>query len=110
MELDQGLIPICLASLQNRRAPVGGNNAKSVGPLLLNPEAFQAPRGLTFGNAGRNDLNNPRRWNTDVAMLKHFAMPHETNLEFRAEAFNLFNATPISYLRSYAWKSSQQHY
>ncbi|WP_158790370.1 carboxypeptidase-like regulatory domain-containing protein [Granulicella sp. L60] len=73
--------------------PVGGNNPKSVGPLLLNPAAFVAPRGLTFGNAGRNDLNNPRRWNTDVAMLKHFAMPYNTNLELRAEAFNVFNAT-----------------
>ena len=73
--------------------PVGGNNSKSVGPLLLNPAAFIAPRGLTFGNAGRNDLNNPRRWNTDVAVLKNFALPYETNLEFRAEAFNVFNAT-----------------
>lgn len=73
--------------------PVGGNNSESVGPLLLNPAAFVAPRGLTFGNAGRNDLNNPRRWNTDVALLKHFATPYNTNLEFRAEAFNVFNAT-----------------
>jgi hypothetical protein len=59
----------------------------------MNPAAFRAPRGLTFGNSGRNILNNPRRWNTDVAMLKHFSLPYETNLEFRAEAFNLFNAT-----------------
>jgi hypothetical protein len=73
--------------------PVGGNNSKSVGPLLLNPAAFAAPRGLTFGNAGRNVLNNPRRWNTDASLLKHIAMPHETELQFRAEAFNLFNAT-----------------
>jgi len=73
--------------------PVGGNNSKSYGPILMNPAAFQAPRGLTFGNAGRNILNNPRRWNTDVAMLKHFSLPYETNLEFRAEAFNVFNAT-----------------
>ena len=73
--------------------PVGGNNSKSFGPLLMNPAAFRAPRGLTFGNSGRNILNNPRRWNTDVAMLKHFSLPYETNLEFRAEAFNLFNAT-----------------
>jgi hypothetical protein len=73
--------------------PVGGNNSKSFGPLLLNPGAFVAPRGLTFGNAGRNDLNNPRRWNTDVAVLKRFPLPYETNLEFRAEAFNVFNAT-----------------
>ncbi len=73
--------------------PVGGNNGKSVGPLLLNPAAFVAPRGLTFGNAGRNVLNNPRRWNTDASLLKHFATPHDTSVEFRAEAYNIFNAT-----------------
>jgi len=75
------------------RLPAGGNNSKSFGPLLLNPAAFVAPRGLTFGNAGRNSLNNPSRWNWDTALLKQITLPHETNLEFRAEAFNVFNNT-----------------
>jgi hypothetical protein len=75
------------------RKPAGGNNSKSVGPLLLNPGAFVAPRGLTFGNAGRNSLNNPRRWNSDMAMLKHFPVYERVNAEFRAEAFNVFNTT-----------------
>jgi hypothetical protein len=75
------------------RIPAGGKNSQSFGPLLLNPAAFIAPRGLTFGNAGRNSLNNPSRWNWDTALLKQITMPHETNLEFRAEAFNVFNNT-----------------
>jgi hypothetical protein len=75
------------------RKPSGGNNSKSFGPLLLNPAAFVAPRGLTFGNAGRNDLNNPRRWNSDMAILKHFPVYERVNAEFRAEAFNVFNTT-----------------
>jgi hypothetical protein len=75
------------------RKPQGGNNSKSVGPLLLNPAAFVAPRGLTFGNAGRNSLNNPRRWNSDMALLKHFPVYQRVNAEFRAEAFNVFNTT-----------------
>jgi hypothetical protein len=75
------------------RIPTGGNNSKSVGPLLLNPAAFIAPRGLTFGNAGRNDLNNPRRWNSDMAVLKYFPVDERVNAEFRAEAFNVFNTT-----------------
>jgi hypothetical protein len=75
------------------RLPVGGKNSKSFGPLLLNPAAFIAPRGLTFGNAGRNSLNNPSRWNWDTALLKQFPLPRETSLEFRAEAFNVFNNT-----------------
>ena len=71
----------------------GGNNSQSFGPLLLNPDAFAAPRGLTFGNAGRNVLNNPHRTNFDMSLLKHFTLPHESDLEFRAEAFNVFNHT-----------------
>lgn len=74
-----------------RRA--GGNNSKSFGPLLLNPAAFAAPRGLTFGDAGRNALNNPRRTNFDMSLLKHFKLPYAGDLEFRAEAFNVFNHT-----------------
>jgi hypothetical protein len=73
--------------------PAGGNNGLSEGPLLLNPGAFAAPRGLSFGDAGRNVLNNPRRWNFDMALEKRFPMPRETSLEFRGEAFNVFNHT-----------------
>jgi hypothetical protein len=73
--------------------PVGGNNAESVGPLLDNPAAYAAPRGLTFGNCGRNSLNNPRRTNFNLSLLKHFKILGERDIEFRAEAYNLFNHT-----------------
>jgi len=68
------------------------------GPLLFNPSAFVAPRGLTFGNAGRNILANPRRTNFDMALLKHFAITESKYFEFRAEAFNVFNHTEYSWL------------
>jgi len=70
-----------------------GNNAQSFGPLLENPSQFVAPRGLTFGNAGRNFLNNPRQLNFDMALAKHFKITEASQLEFRAEAFNIFNHT-----------------
>jgi len=73
--------------------PSPGNNRRSVGPLLGNPSQFVAPRGLTFGDAGRNFLNNPSRLNFDVALLKHFKILESRQLEFRAEAFNVFNHT-----------------
>ncbi len=68
-------------------------NASSLGPLLFNPAAFAAPRGLTFGDAGRNFLNNPHRLNFDMTLLKNFKVKEGSNLEFRAEAFNIFNHT-----------------
>ena len=63
------------------------------GPLLFNPSAYVAPRGLTFGDCGRNSLNNPTRTNFNVSLLKHWKVFGERDLEFRAEAFNVFNHT-----------------
>jgi hypothetical protein len=68
-------------------------NTKSFGPLLSNPNRFVAPRGLTFGNAGRNFLTNPHRTNFDLSLLKHFVIREGSVIEFRAEAFNVFNHT-----------------
>jgi hypothetical protein len=73
--------------------PAPGNNSQSFGPLIGNPSEFVAPRGLTFGDAGRNYLNNPGRVNFDMALLKHFKIRESGVLEFRAEAFNIFNHT-----------------
>jgi hypothetical protein len=75
------------------RVAAGGQNGKSFGPLLLNPAAFIAPRGLTFGNAGRNVLDNPNRWNWDLALLKQTPIGEHIHAEFRVESFNLFNNT-----------------
>ena len=69
------------------------NNAQSLGHLQDNPLQFVAPRGLTFGNAGRNFLNNPSRVNFDMALLKHFKLTENSDVEFRAEMFNIFNHT-----------------
>jgi hypothetical protein len=76
-----------------KHAPYGGDNPESFGPILGNPAAFAAPVGLTFGNAGRNFMRNPDRLNFDTALLKHFKITEGSNLEFRAEAFNVFNHT-----------------
>ena len=66
----------------------------NLGPLLLNPGAFAAPEGLTFGNSGRNFLRNPSRTNFNASLLKNFKAFHEKlDIEFRAESYNLFNHT-----------------
>jgi len=63
------------------------------GPLIFNPAAFAAPRGLTFGNSGRNSLRNPQRTNFDLALFKRFVVSEAKWFEFRGEAFNVFNHT-----------------
>ncbi len=66
------------------------------GPAFYNANAFAAPRGLTFGDAGRNILRNPRQTNFDMALFKHFPIHESVSFEFRAEAFNVFNHTEYS--------------
>jgi carboxypeptidase family protein len=69
-----------------------------LGPLYGNPAAFVAPRGLSFGDAGRNILRNPRQTNFDMALFKHFAIKESMSVEFRAEAFNVFNHVEWGYI------------
>jgi hypothetical protein len=74
--------------------PTGaGNNSTTIGPVIGNPGRFVAPTGLTFGNAGRNFLNNPSRTNFDVAIAKNFPLREGRSFQFRIESFNLFNHT-----------------
>jgi hypothetical protein len=70
----------------------------SFGPAYGNPGAFVAPVGLTFGDAGRNILRNPRQTNFDMALFKHFAIKESMSVEFRAEAFNVFNHLEWGYI------------
>jgi hypothetical protein len=63
------------------------------GPLFYNPAAYTAPIGLTFGNVGRNTLNNPSRVNFDFGLFKRFSFGEKRALDFRWENFNLFNHT-----------------
>jgi hypothetical protein len=63
------------------------------GPLPYNPGVFVAPRGLTFGDAGRNSPPNPSWSNWNVALFKHFAIKENMEIELRGEAFNVFNHT-----------------
>jgi len=66
------------------------------GPRLYNSDAFGAPQGLTYGNAGRSVLNMPSRTNFDMGLFKNFAIHEAMHFEFRAEAFNIFNHTQWS--------------
>ena len=74
-------------------APAAGNNGQSFGPLLYNPGIFAPPQGLTFGNSGRNYLNNPSRYNFDLSLFKNFRINEKQNFQIRGEAFNLLNNT-----------------
>jgi len=84
--------------------PGGGNSRNvrrpdlipGVNPFLpsggLNPAAFSAPKPGTFGNLQRGFLHGPSDVQADLTLAKKFPLIREsTNLEFRAEFYNILN-------------------
>ena len=56
----------------------------------IDPAAFAAPAG-EFGTAPRNLLAGPGTWQIDMGADKSFSVSERGRLEFRAEAYNIFN-------------------
>ena len=72
----------------NPREGFGENNKSR---FWLNPGAFSQTAPLKFGTSGRNIIQGPAWWNFDLSAFKNFTITENTNLQFRAEAFNAFN-------------------
>ena len=46
---------------------------------------------FTYGTLGRNILRGPGAFNTNLTLSKHFKFRERYDVEFRVDAFNLFN-------------------
>jgi hypothetical protein len=57
----------------------------------FNTAAFTLNAPLTFGDAGRNIVTGPGYVDLDYSVLKNTSLGGSTNLQFRAEMFNIFN-------------------
>ncbi len=59
----------------------------------IDAAAFAFPAAFTFGNAGRNTMIGPGFFSTDISLHRNFGLKltDRSRIEFRAEAFNLFN-------------------
>src|SRR5262249_30037406 len=68
--------------------PTSGDNTVE---RWFNTSAFAFPPQGTFGNAGRNILDGPGFQNVNASLVKNTAISERLNLQFRVEAFNLFN-------------------
>ncbi|MGH9943830.1 MAG: hypothetical protein ACRD9R_15910, partial [Pyrinomonadaceae bacterium] len=58
-----------------------------------NPEFFQNPEAGTFGGLQLTPVSGPGYWNMDLGLIKRTNLTERTNVEFRAEFFNVFNHT-----------------
>jgi Carboxypeptidase regulatory-like domain len=52
---------------------------------------WSTPALYTFGNAGRNILRGPSRFNLDASLFKDVAVGERVHVQFRGELFNIFN-------------------
>ncbi|CAN5881289.1 hypothetical protein BH24ACI4_BH24ACI4_12690 [soil metagenome] len=59
--------------------------------LWYNPRDFVAPPANTYGDTGRGILRAPGHANVDTSLSKRFTVVGRSNVEFRWDAFNLFN-------------------
>ena len=57
----------------------------------FNTAAFTTAPQFTIGTASRNPVRGPAYRNLDIALVKHTKLPKETDMEFRAEVFDIFN-------------------
>ena len=67
--------------------PAGGQTPNN----WINPAAFTTPASGTYGDAGRNLVRAPGLWQVDLAMAKKVSLTDRLGMQFRAEAFNVFN-------------------
>jgi hypothetical protein len=79
----------------NDRPNVSGNPAAAhpSETQWFNTSAFFMPAFGSFGNAGRNILEGPGLAVVNFSLLKLISVRERARLQFRAEAFNLFNRT-----------------
>jgi hypothetical protein len=90
----------------NRPGPVAANPG-CVAPTQIhtpsawfNTCAFVDPPLGSFGNVGRNTIEAPGYRTWDFSMFKFFKTSERTQLEFRAEFFNLLNHTNFLFANS----------
>jgi hypothetical protein len=70
------------------------NNGPKTADQFFNTAAFaRVSVGGASGNERRGTVNGPGLWRYDMALLKNTRIRESLNLQFRAEAFNLFNHT-----------------
>ena len=65
-----------------------GSARNQVGPPVT---AFAVQPFGRPGNLGRNTFTGPRYYDTNLTLLKNTRITERINLQFRAEAYNVFN-------------------
>ena len=77
--------------------PAGATTLNGSGTICAPPAAFCTPAFGTLGDVGRNSLRGPAFIATNMAVGRIFPLPREgATLEFKADAFNVFNTPNLA--------------
>jgi hypothetical protein len=68
-----------------------GNVRRQDAEQPSNPSAFAYPAAGALGSEPNRSIQGPGFWNVDAALAKVLAVAGTRTIEFRVEAFNLFN-------------------
>jgi hypothetical protein len=68
-----------------------GRGVTDAGTAAFSGEAFFNPAAGTIGSLGRRMFNGPNVFNADMSLLKNTKINEKQSLEFRLDAFNVFN-------------------
>ena len=83
-----GLDPVAhQRTFYNSVVPAGAPNLCAAGGY----QGFTCPGLDQLGNSGRNSNFGPTFFNTDLSVVKRFPIHESINLQFRMDAFNVFN-------------------
>jgi len=80
-------------------AALYGNTLPCPGGRAINPNAF-ASVNSGYGDAPRNFARGFGAWQMDLAVRREFPIHERLKLQFRAEAFNIFNHTNLGAINS----------
>jgi carboxypeptidase family protein/TonB-dependent receptor-like protein len=109
------------SSIDNSLSGIGSDRADQIGGTAgldpnrphsaliqeyFNVAAFVPNAIGTFGNSGKNMLRGPRYFDTDLGLLRNFAITERFSLQFRAEFFNAFNNVNFGLPHNYLGSSS----
>ncbi len=76
--------------------PSGGKLICGTAENWINPAAFTPVPNSSYGDAQRNIARGPNLWQADLGLSKRIPLSERVQLQFRCEAFNLFNRAQYS--------------
>ena len=88
----------CARTMKRQLTKQNAWSTETSGGRALNPAAFAFPTGTNPGNAPRNCARGFGESQVNFSARREFALSEKARLQFRAEAFNVFNHPNFGYV------------